>query len=89
MTQDSPTHAGRPAAPGPSPTLTQDMVVDHVPEAVSFAMDLRVAEKQALMGLSDELVQNLRPEIERLTSDLVHRTLQSVWNQRAKNDMDV
>jgi hypothetical protein len=40
------------------------------------------------MDLSDELVQNLRPEIERLTADMVQRTLQGVWDQRARMDHD-
>jgi hypothetical protein len=51
--------------------------------------DARAAEKRALMGLSDELVQNLRPEIERLTSDLVQRTLQGVWDKRARIYQDI
>jgi hypothetical protein len=66
------------------PTLTQDMVVPLVPQAVSLALDARAAEKKALMALSEELVQNLRPEIDRLTADLVQRTLQGVWDQRAR-----
>jgi peptidoglycan hydrolase CwlO-like protein len=48
------------------------------------ALDARIAEKQALMALSSDLLENLRPEIERLTADLVQRTLQSVWNKRAR-----
>jgi len=36
------------------------------------------------MALSEELVQNLRPEIERMTSDMVQRTLQGVWDKRSK-----
>jgi hypothetical protein len=59
-----------------------------VPQAVTLALDARAAEKQALMDLSDELVQNLRPEIERLTADMVQRTLQGVWDQRARMDHD-
>lgn len=66
------------------PTLTQDMVVPLVPQAVSLALDAREAEKKALMALSEELVKNLRPEIDRLTADLVQRTLQGVWDQRAR-----
>jgi hypothetical protein len=66
------------------PTLTQDMALPHVPQAVSLALDARAAEKKALMALSEELVQNLRPEIERLTADLVQRTLQGVWDKRAR-----
>jgi hypothetical protein len=71
------------------PTLTLDMVVAQVPQAVSLALDARVAEKKALMALSEELVQNLRPEIERLTADLVQRTLLGVWDKRARIYQDV
>lgn len=61
----------------------------HVPQAVHVALDARVAEKQALMALSSDLLENLRPEIERLTADLVQRTLQSVWDERARTFQDV
>ena len=88
MNQAQTPGAGQADAPDQSPTLTQDMVLVQVPQAVTLALDARAAEKRALMGLSDELVHNLRPEIERLTSDLVQRTLQGVWDKRAKSFMD-
>lgn len=66
------------------PTLSHDMTMVNVPRAVSLALDARAAEKAALMALSEELVQNLRPEIERMTSDMVQRTLQGVWDKRSK-----
>ena len=75
--------------PDQIPTLTEDMAVGQVPQAVHVALDARVAEKQALMALSSELLENLRPEIERLTADLVQRTLQSVWDKRARTFQDV
>lgn len=59
-----------------------------VPPAVTLALDARLAEKQALMALSEELEQNLRPEIERLTKDMVQRTLQGVWDKRARLDLE-
>ncbi len=79
---------GQAGAPDQIPTLTQDMVLDQVPQAVTLALDARAAEKRALMDLSEELVQNLRPEIERLTSDLVQRTLQGLWDKRARTYLD-
>lgn len=88
MTPAPTPHAGPTVVPDPIPTLTQDMAVGHVPKAISLALDARAAEKQALMALSEELVQNLRPEIERLTSDLVQRTLQGVWDKRCRNYQD-
>ena len=70
--------------PDQIPTLTQDMALGQVPQALSLALDARAAEKKALMALSDELVHNLRPEIERLTAELVQRTLQGVWDKRSR-----
>ena len=88
------THAETPSASPPVssdqiPTLTQDMALAQVPQAVHVALDARAAEKQALMALSSDLLENLRPEIERLTADLVQRTLQSVWDKRARTFQDV
>ena len=89
MNQAQTPGAGQAGAPDQIPTLTQDMVLVQVPQAVTLALDARAAEKLALMDLSDELVQNLRPEIERLTSDLVQRTLQGVWDKRARIYQDI
>jgi hypothetical protein len=88
MNQAQTPGAGQAGAPDQVPTLTQDMVLGQVPQAVTLALDARAAEKRALMALSDELVQNLRPEIERLTADLVQRTLQGLWNKRARTYLD-
>lgn len=84
MNQAETTGADTAVAPDQIPTLTADMLVRQVPQAVSLALEARAAEKKALMDLSDELLQNLRPEIERLATDLVQRTLQGVWDQRAR-----
>lgn len=89
MTSSSPLLTGHTVIPDSIPTLTQDMSLNDVPKGVSLALDARAEEKQALMALSEELVQNLRPEIERLTSDLVQRTLQGVWEKRAKTHLDL
>ena len=71
------------------PTLTQDMALTRVPQAVLVALDARLAEKEALMALSSDLLEKLRPEIERLTADWVQKTLQSVWEQRARTWQEV
>jgi hypothetical protein len=88
MNQAETPDAGQAGAPDQIPTLTQDMSLVQVPQAVSLALDARVAEKKALMALSDELAQNLRPEIERLTADLVQRILQDLWDKRARIYLD-
>ena len=83
------TYAPTPHAPHPDtvdaiPTLSPEMAWVNVPHAVSLALDARAAEKAALMALSEELIQNLRPEIERMTSDMVQRTLHGVWDKRSR-----
>lgn len=70
------------------PTLSHDMALSDVPQAVTLALDARLAEKQALMALSEDLLMNLRPEIERMTADMVQRILQGVWDRRSRNDQE-
>ena len=87
------THAPTPPAAPPFgadaiPTLSQDLVLGDVPVGVSLALDARDAEKAALMALSADLVQKLRPEIERMTSDMVQRALEGEWDKRWRNDQD-
>ena len=89
MTQAETPSSSPPVSPDQIPTLTRDMVLAQVPQAVHVALDSRVAEKQALMALSSDLLENLRPEIDRLTADLVQRTLKSVWDKRARTFQDV
>jgi hypothetical protein len=89
MTQAETHTLSQTVSPDQIPTLTQDLALPHVPKAVHLAFDARVAEKQALMALSEDLLQNLRPEIERLTADLVERTLQGIWDKRARSYQDV
>ena len=89
MTQAETPSSSSLVSPDQIPTLTQDMALAQVPQAVHVALDARAAEKQALMALSSDLLENLRPEIERLTADLVQRTLQSVWDKRARTFQDV
>jgi glycine/D-amino acid oxidase-like deaminating enzyme len=88
MTRTETPLAGHALDPDQIPTLTPDMALAQVPQAVVLALDARAAEKKALLDLSEDLVQNLRPEIERLTADLVQRTLQGVWEKRAHIDQD-
>lgn len=88
MTYSRPTVTTNPSVTDAIPTLTQSMVLQEVPEAVRLALEARTSEKQALLALSDELVQNLRPEIERLTAELVRRSLEGVWENRARLDQN-
>lgn len=71
-------------APDQVPVLTQLVPASDVPAALGVAWEARMAEKKALMALSDELIENLRPELDRLTSELVQRTLQGLWAKRCE-----
>jgi hypothetical protein len=73
------THPTPDARPSPDeiPILNQPM--QDVPPSVACALDARAAEKQAFMALSAELLQQLRPEFDRLAAGLVHRTLETAW----------
>ena len=84
MTSSDLNLSANPALNDAIPTLTQSMVLKEVPDAVRLAREARVAEKRALLAMSDELVSHLKPEIERITADLVQRTLVGVWEKRAR-----
>mgnify|MGYP006898273766 CR=1 FL=1 len=66
--------------PDEIPTLTDS--IENVPPSWVSALDAQAAEKQAFMALSAELLQQLRPEFERLAAGLVHRTLESAWQHK-------
>ena len=68
------------------PTLTE--VVEDVSPALQLALDARAAEKQAFMALSAELLQQLRPEFDRLASALVLRTLETAWHHKVNTASD-
>jgi hypothetical protein len=72
--------------PDEIPTLTQ--LMQDVPPALSCALDARAAEKQAFMALSAELLQQLRPEFDRLAAGLVHRTLETAWHHKVNTPPD-
>ena len=66
--------------PDEIPTLTQP--IQDVPPAIESALDARAAEKKAFMALSTELLQQLRPEFDRLAAGLVLRTLETAWHHK-------
>ena len=77
-------HAGeiRPS-PDNVPTLTES--VDNVSASMHEALDALEAEKQAFMALSTELLQQLRPEFDRLAAGLVLRTLETAWHHKVNS----
>ena len=52
------------------------------------ALDARELERAAFMALADDLVQALRPELERMTTELVRRSLRQAWASRFRPESD-
>ncbi len=75
------------AAPSVIPVLNVAIPDAEIPQAVRAAMDAQALERTAFMALADELVQELRPELERLTTELVQRSLRRAWAQRSSLDL--
>jgi len=66
------------------PLLTTVVPVSEVPAAVLVALDARLAERASVLALSQELMQNLRPELDRMAAELVQRSVQGMWDKRAE-----
>jgi hypothetical protein len=66
------------------PVLTEAVTASEIPAAVLAALDARLAEKATFMALSQELMQNLRPELDRMASELVQRSVEGMWAKRAE-----
>jgi hypothetical protein len=70
------------------PVLSTVIPDSQIPDALRAALDARDLEQTTFMALGDELVQSLRPELERLTTELVQRSLRQAWASRFKLDGD-
>jgi hypothetical protein len=66
------------------PVLTAEISKDQIPPALLVVLDARQAEKASVLALSHELMNNLRPELDRMASELVQRSLQGMWEKRAE-----
>jgi len=66
------------------PVLNDVLAKDRIPEALLVALDARQAEKASVLALSQELMKNLRPELDRMASELVQRSVQGMWEKRAE-----
>ncbi len=66
------------------PTLTAVLDPSIIPEAVRVALDVREAERAALFSMSNELLEGLRPELDRLTTQLVRKSIQDLWEKRSE-----
>lgn len=66
------------------PTLALALDISSIPEAVRVALDAREAERAALFAMSHELLDGLRPELDRLTTELVRKSIQGLWEKRSE-----
>ena len=74
--------------PSVIPVLSTVILDSQMSAALRAALDARELEQTSFMTLADELVQSLRPELERLTTELVQRSVRQVWANRFKLDWD-
>lgn len=77
------------AALSEMPTGVIPVLTEVVPDSVASqdlldALDSRVQDKRDWMALEAQLLQTLRPEMERLTTELVRNSFREVWIQRSR-----
>jgi hypothetical protein len=70
--------------PANIPVLTAVVPTCEIPAALLAALDARLAEKASVLALSQELMNNLRPELDRMAAELVQRSVQGMWEKRAE-----
>ncbi len=75
-------------APLVVPVLSTVVPQHQIPFDLMAALDARESERVSFMALADDLVQALRPELERLTTELVRRSLQQAWAKRFRPEWD-
>ena len=68
---------------GVMPILTVVVPEADIPQGVAAALIARTHEKAALLAMEADLLQALRPEIERLTTELVRNSIREVWLKRS------
>ncbi len=69
---------------GNIPVLSAVVPSQEIPAALLAALDARLAEKASVLALSQELMKNLRPELDRMAAELVQRSVQGMWEKRAE-----
>ena len=69
---------------GVIPVLTSVVPDSVVSQDLLDALDACVQDKLDWMALEAQLLQTLRPEMERLTTELVRNSFREVWTQRSQ-----
>ena len=68
---------------GVIPVLIEVVPEGEVSQAMRDALDARAQDKLEWASLEAHLLETLRPEMERLTTELVRGCLREVWRQRS------
>ena len=68
---------------GAIPVLSTVLTDEAVPQALRDALDRLEQDKLDWTAFEGQILQTLRPEMERLTAELVRKTLREVWLQRS------
>lgn len=75
-------------APSVVPVLSTVVPETQISPHLIAALDARELDRASFMALADDLVQALRPELERMTTELVQRSLRHVWASRFRPELD-
>jgi hypothetical protein len=70
--------------PANIPVLKTVVATREIPALLLAALDARLAEKASVLALSQELMNNLRSELDRMAAELVQRSVQAMWEKRAE-----
>jgi hypothetical protein len=68
---------------GDIPVLSSVVPDSAVSADLQDALNARVQDKLDWMGLEADILRTLRPEIARLTTELVRKSLREVWKKRS------
>lgn len=75
------------AVPSAIPVLRVGIPDAEIPQALRAALDEQELARAQFMASADELIQELRPELERFATEWVQRSLHRAWVQHSKLDL--
>ncbi len=65
-----------------APILSAVVPAAQISPSLVAALDACESERASFMALADDLVQSLRPELERMTTEWVQRSVRQAWVKR-------
>ncbi|PUE35783.1 hypothetical protein [Limnohabitans sp. Jir72] len=84
MTYASVARALSDVPPQTIPVLTREISAKDIPQPLLLALEARQAERAMILGLSQELMLSLRPELDRMAAELAQRSVEGMWAKRAE-----